>query len=96
MQTVPPLNAACVMLAAAAVLLCCRCRTDGPRALEIAADKGYAIVGWTLMCYGAQALPSWAVSGRPHPLDVGAAKTPSSLTHEMLMCNAVQCQEHPW
>jgi hypothetical protein len=57
---------------------------------------GYVTVGWTLLCYGAQALPSWAVSGRPHPLASAAAKAPASLTHELLVCNTVKWRLHAW
>lgn len=81
-----------------AVVCCACCRADTARALEIAADQGYAVVGWTLLCYGAQALPDWAVEDVV-PLIVGSVNIVSptpSLTHEMLVCNAVQCQQQPW
>jgi hypothetical protein len=68
-------------------------RPDGARALEIAADAGYPILAWALLCYGAQALPQWKVSGRPQQLSQDA---PPTLTHEMRVSNAIQCQYHPW
>jgi hypothetical protein len=77
---------------------CCCCRIDGARALEIAAKEGHAVVGWTLLCYGAQVLPDWAVHGEPHPYYDGLVQVlpPPPLTHEMLVCNAIQSETVPW
>jgi hypothetical protein len=41
------------------------CRVDGSRALELAAVKGFARVGWTLLCHGALAVPEWMRKGQP-------------------------------
>lgn len=72
--------------------LSCR-RPDGARALEIAADAGHPTVGWALLCYGAQALPQWKVSGRQQQLLLDA---PTHLRHELLVFHAIQCEHHPW
>jgi hypothetical protein len=78
------------------------CRADGARALDVAAAKGRCLLGWTLMCHGALAVPDCTSDGGPRlfagndpPNDV-QPPVPSLATASLLMCHAVQSQQTPW
>lgn len=78
------------------------CRVDGARALELAASKGFARVGYTLMCHGALAVPDWLRRGEPRCPDgthipfTALPKTQVATASEMLVCDAVRCADAPW
>ncbi len=79
------------------VSCCCAawCRADGARALGLAADRGFPIVGWTLLCHSAEAVPRWMRRGEPRPVPKVQPDAPE-LVSEMLLCHAVQCDNRPW
>jgi hypothetical protein len=77
-------------------------RSDGARALDVAAAQGHCRLGCALLCHGALAVPEWMMRGEPrlpHGVHVplsSLAPEVAPFAAEMLVCNAVQCTDTPW
>lgn len=64
------------------------------RALDIAAVERHAETGWTLLCEGAQAVPTW---GREQYKDDGGTPLCDEKENfKMLLFSAMRCDDDMW